>query len=124
MSKTLFIGLVLALHSSLALGQTQPAPADAWQSVFFNSPATALPLLTAAAIKHSADLQALEIDKSLGQQNLQLARKAILNSVGVGAGYTYGNQASIGLANPQDPNQFGTFSAGIRPYIKSKPHHC
>ncbi|GAA4048124.1 hypothetical protein GCM10022409_38120 [Hymenobacter glaciei] len=103
---------MLALHSSLALGQAQPASADAWQSVFFNSPATALPLLTAAAVKHSADLQALEIDKSLGEQNLLLARKAILNSVGVGAGYTYGNQTSIGVNNPQDPNQFGTFSAG------------
>ena len=103
MSKTLLIGLVLALHSSLALGQALPAPADAWQSVFFNSPATALPLLTAAAITHSADLQALEIDKSLGEQNLKLARKAILNSVGVGAGYTYGNQASIGPATRRTP---------------------
>jgi outer membrane protein TolC len=112
MNKTLIIGLALALHRSLAQGQDQPAPAEAWQRVFFNSPATALPLLTAAAIKHSGDLRALELDKSLGRENLQLARKAILNSVGVGAGYTYGNQASIGLVNPQDPNQFGTFSAG------------
>ena len=112
MSRTLFLGLALVLHRSLALGQALPAPAAAWQGVFFNSPATALSLLTAAAVKHSADLQALEIDKALGQQNLLLARKAILNSVGVGAGYTYGNQASIGLSNPQDPNQFGTFSAG------------
>lgn len=112
MSRTLFLGVVLALHSSLTLGQTRPAPADAWQGVFFNSPATALPLLTAAAVRHSADLQALEIDKSLSEQNLLLARKAILNSVGVGAGYTYGNQTSIGVSNPQDPNQFGTFSSG------------
>ena len=114
MSKTLLIGFTLTLHSSLALGQAKPASAShlAWQSVFFNSPATALPLLTAAAIKHSSDLRALEIDKSLSQENLLLARKAIFNSVGVGAGYTYGNQTSIGVSNPQDPNQFGTFSAG------------
>lgn len=114
MSKLFFIGLVLTLHSSSARAQDKPASssATAWQNVFFNSPASALRLLTAAAIKHSADLQTFEIDKSLGQQNILLARKAILNSVGVGAGYTYGNQTSIGLANPQDPNQFGTFSAG------------
>ncbi len=112
MIRWIFIGLVLTLHSSLASGQTEPAPVDAWQKVFFNFPVKTLRLLTAAAIKHSADLQALEIDKSLSQQNLSLARKAILNSVGVGAGYTYGNQTSIGTSNPQDPNQFGTFSTG------------
>ena len=112
MSRTLVIGLALALHSTLALSQALPVSADAWQSVFFNSPATALPLLTAAAIKHSAELQALELDKSLGQQDLLLARKAILNHVALGAGYTYGNQASIALVNPQNPDQFRTYSSG------------
>lgn len=116
MSKTLFMGLALALHGSLALGQTKPASAaastPAWQSVFFNSPATALPLLTAAAIKNSGELQAVDIDRALSKENLLLARKAILNTVGVGAGYTYGNQTSIGTSNPADPNQFGTYSAG------------
>ena len=118
MSKTLLVGVALAvaLRSSPALGQAKPAPTPApnpaWQNVFFNSPATALPLLMAAALKNSGGLQAVDVDKALSQQNLLLARKAILNSVGVGAGYTYGNQTSLGTSNPGDPNQFGTFSAG------------
>lgn len=111
MNKTLLISLVLALHTSLAIGQVKPGPSDAWQSVFFDSPAKALPILTEAAMKHSGAIKALEIDKALEQENIKLAKKVILNSFGVNAGYTYGNQIGFGVANAGDPNQFRTFNA-------------
>lgn len=112
MMKRLLTGLLLAFSHSLVLGQGRPAPTETWQNVFFDSPTRAVPLLTAAAIQHSAELKALELDKSLNREDEKLARKAILNSVVLGAAYMYGNQASIALANPENPNQFTTFSSG------------
>ncbi|GAA4346060.1 hypothetical protein GCM10023185_00230 [Hymenobacter saemangeumensis] len=108
-SKTLLIGLLLALHVTRAAGQ---AAGDAWQSVFFDSPTRALPLLTAAALKHSGELQALEINKALSEEDIKLAKRSLLNNVAVGAGYNYGNQLSFGIRDPGDPNQFTSFSMG------------
>lgn len=113
MIRLFLTALLLSLPTALALGQTKtPEAAEAWQAVFFASPAKALPLLTAAAISHSPELRALEIDKSLDELNLKLSRRAILNSAALGAGYAYGNQASIALNDPLNPNQFTTFSSG------------
>ncbi len=113
MIRTLLTGLFLALQTSLALGQGTPAPSASgpWQSVFFDSPGKALPLLTAAAIRHSQELKAMEFDKALSQQNIKLAKKAILNSVALNANYNYGNLASIALNNPDNRSQFTTFSS-------------
>lgn len=94
--KKLLSGLVLALHASLALGQTKPAPADGWQTTFFESSTTALPLLITAAMQHSPQLRGLEVEKSINQEEIKLTRKNILSSVAVSAGYTYGNLISIG----------------------------
>ncbi|GAB3295221.1 hypothetical protein GCM10027511_08810 [Hymenobacter humi] len=118
MIKTLLSVLLLALHTSLAFGQATPAPTEAWQSVFFDAPSTALPLLTAAAIKHSAQLKATEYDKAIGKQNVQIAKENILGSLGIGANYNYGNVGSIGTVDPASPNPFNTtlssrYSTGV-----------
>ena len=113
MTKALLTGFcLLALPATMALGQTKPAAGEAWQAVFFDAPTRALPLLMGAAVRHSADLKALELDKALSEQDLQVVKKGLLNSVALGAGYLYGNQASIALADPNNTNQFTTFSSG------------
>ncbi|QJX45942.1 TolC family protein [Hymenobacter taeanensis] len=109
--KKLLGGLLLVLHTTLALGQAKTTSTDTWQSTFFDSPGTALPLLTAAAIKHSSQLKSMEIEKSIGQQDIKLAKKNLLESVALGGSYTYGNLASITTADIDNPNQFRTTSA-------------
>jgi outer membrane protein TolC len=104
--------LLLALNTSLAMGQTKTAPVEEWQKVFFETPAVALPLLTAAAISHSAQLKALNAEKSISQQDIQIAKESLLGSVSVGGSYTYGNLASISPADPLNPNLFNTYSSG------------
>lgn len=103
---------LLALPGTRALGQAKPATNEAWQAVFFDTPSRALPLLMGAAVRHSSEIKALEFDKALSEQELKVVKKGLLNSVALGAGYLYGNQASIALANPENPNQFTTFSSG------------
>jgi outer membrane protein TolC len=115
MIKTLLSGLLLALHTTLAFGQAKPAPSETWQSVFFDSPEKALPLLTAAAIQHSAQLKAMELDKAIGKQNVTLAREAILNNLAFNANYTYGNLIAvggIGLPGFEQPRNTPRYSAG------------
>lgn len=111
MSRTLVVALLVALHAVRALGQAQPAPPDNWQTVFFDSPAVALPLLTAAAVKHSAQLKAMETEKAISQQELILTKKSILGAVGAGASYSYGNLAGVAIADPTNPNQFTTYNS-------------
>ncbi|SFQ52086.1 TolC family protein [Hymenobacter arizonensis] len=96
MMRTLLSGLLLALHTTLAFGQAKPAPSETWQSVFFDSPETALPLLTAAALRHSAQMKAMELEKGIAKQNVTLAKEAIFNNVAVGANYSYGNLLAVG----------------------------
>ena len=103
MSRKLLGSLLLALHTSMALAQTKPTPPsppnDNWQTVFFESPATALPLLTAAAIRHSAQLKAMELDKAINEQDLRITKKNILGSFALGSNLTYGNLAGVSAAN-------------------------
>ncbi|MBF9236490.1 TolC family protein [Hymenobacter sp. BT683] len=96
MIKTLLRALLWALPTTLAFGQAKPAANEGWQSVFFDSPETTLPILTAAAIQHSAQLKAMELDKSIGKQNITLAKEAILGNLGVNTNYTYGSLVSVG----------------------------
>ena len=112
MSRTLVVALLLALHTARAWGQAQPTPSDNWQTIFFDSPAVALPLLTTAAVKHSAQLKAMEAEKSISQQDLILTKKSILGAVGAGASYSYGNLAGVAIADPTNPSQFTTYNAG------------
>ncbi|TGE10218.1 TolC family protein [Hymenobacter fodinae] len=109
--KKLLGGLFLVLHTTLVLGQTKTTATESWQTTFFDAPNTAIPLLTAAAIKHSAQLKSMEIEKSIGQQDIKLAKKNLLESVVLGGSYTYGNLASITTADIDNPNQFRTTSA-------------
>lgn len=121
MRKKLLGGLLLALHTSLALAQTKPAPAEGWQTVFFEQPGTALPLLQAAAARNSPILRGVDIEKAIAQEEIKLARKTILNTVALTANYNYGNLATIGGTGPNpvpSPGGFGQentgrYSAGV-----------
>jgi outer membrane protein TolC len=106
-------GLLLALQTTLALGQAKTTPASNWQSVFFDSPTTALPLLTTAAIQHSSQLKAMEIDKSISQEDMKLVKKNLWDAVSLGGTYSYGNLASVALADPgnQGQPQFNTYNS-------------
>ncbi|GAB3588511.1 TolC family protein [Hymenobacter daeguensis] len=113
MIKTLVSTLLLTLGAAAAWGQeTRPAPAEGWQTTFFEAPTVALPLLTAAAVQHSAQLKALDKEVAISQQDVQIAKKGILNIVSLGGSYTYGNLAGVALADPSNPSQFTTFSSG------------
>lgn len=118
LTRVLLGGLLLGLPTALARAQSRPpAPAptaptaSSWQTVFFDMPAVALPLLTAAATQHSAQLRAAGLDKAISEQELALARKNLLGSLEMVGSYNYGNLASISLVDPQRPNQFTTFSS-------------
>jgi outer membrane protein TolC len=111
------LGGLLVLHASLALGQTKPTSTNNWQTVFFESPTIALPILTAAAIKHSPQLKSLDIQKSINEQDIKLAKKGILSGIGAVGTYTYGNQGSFGTFDPNNPTlntaTAGRYSAGV-----------
>lgn len=102
-SALLVLGLCLGARPARAQNAPAPAPAAAepWQTVFFESPAVALPLLTAAVLKHSAQLRSLEINKTIGLEDLKITRKNILNAVSVGTNYNYGSLVNIaGVSGP------------------------
>ena len=99
MSKFWGIGM-LALCTLPTLAQNAPAPApvlaEPWQTVFFESPSVALPLLTAAIIKRSVQLESLELNKALDRQDLQITKEGILGALSVGTNYNYGSLVTIG----------------------------
>lgn len=110
--------LLLALYTTVALGQVKTASANSWQTVFFDSPTVALPKLTAAAIQHSAQLQSMEVGKAISEQDLKIVKRQILGGVGVVGNYTYGNQGTIGAYNPNAPGfergrNAGLYAAGV-----------
>lgn len=111
------LGGMLVLHASLALGQTKPASTNTWQAVFFESPTTALPILTAAAVKHSPQLKSLDVQRSINEQDIKLAKKGILAGIGAVGTYTYGNQGNIGAYNTGtsgiNTSTSGRYSAGV-----------
>lgn len=96
MTHRLIGSVVLALHASLALAQASSKPAADWQTTFFEVPGVTLPLLTTAAIQHSAAMKTLDVEKSINQQDIKIVKKNLLSGVALGASYTYGNLASIG----------------------------
>jgi len=97
--KKLLGSLLLALQTTFAVAQAKPAPPQSWQTVFFDSPTVALPIITAAAIQHSAQLQVLEVSKAISEQDIKLVKRNILGGIGLVGNYTYGNQGSIGIYN-------------------------
>lgn len=106
MSKLWAVGL-LALGTLPALAQSAPAPtpdlAEPWQTVFFESPGVALPLLTAAVLKRSAQLESMELNKALDRQELQITRENILGALSVGTNYNYGSLVTIGTGTGLPP---------------------
>jgi outer membrane protein TolC len=111
MIKTLVSTLCLTLCTAVAWGQDKPAPTEGWQTTFFDNPTVALPLLTTAAVQHSSQLRAIDKELAIGQQDVIIAKKNILNIVSLGGNYTYGNLAGVALADPGNPSQFTTFSS-------------
>ena len=77
------------------LTPTSAAPAEAWETVFFEQPTVTLPVLTAAAIGHSALIKSLVAERGIGEQDIAIARKSILGSVSLNGAYTYGNLLGI-----------------------------
>lgn len=117
----LLIGLLLTLGALPGLAQApvgsppaapdSPAPDPDWLTVFFDSPATALPLLTAAAIRHSAQVRTLELEKSINEQDIKIGKNSLLSTLALSSSYSYGNLSSIVLVDPNNPNQFSTYSS-------------
>jgi outer membrane protein TolC len=109
------LGLLLLLWGQAlrGAGQVAPgasAPVAGWQGTFFGEPEVALPLLVAAAVQHSAELEALKTDMAMSKEDLQIARKAILGSVLLANNFGYGNIASVTVADQTLPGT-GTSSS-------------
>ena len=112
MKKMLVVALAMALPVMTAQAQTKAQPSENWQTVFFGEPSVAIPLLTQAVLRRSAQLKGLELSKQISEQDILLTRKNILQSLAVGGGYTYGNQGSIGGVDLKNPTQFNTSNSG------------
>jgi outer membrane protein TolC len=105
------LGLLLLLLGQALQGAGQAVPvvptptaaATGWQATFFEAPDVALPRLVAAAMQHSAELEALKTDMAMSKEDLQMARKAILGSVLLANNFGYGNIASVTVADQTLP---------------------
>jgi outer membrane protein TolC len=103
------LGLLLLLWGLALRGAGQGAPVvpaptmTGWQATFFEAPEVALPRLVAAAMQHSAELEALKTDMAMSKEDLQIARKAILGSVLLANNFGYGNIASVTVADQTLP---------------------
>ncbi|WP_210517321.1 TolC family protein [Hymenobacter terricola] len=98
-------------HALPGRGQAAAPLPEAWQAIFFEAPAVALPLLAAAAVQHSAALEAVKTDKDITHEDLQMARKAILSSILLSNNFGYGNIASVTVADQRLLPNAGTTSS-------------
>ena len=108
--------LVLLLLGLLGLvlpgrGQAAAPPPEVWPTIFFENPAVALPLLVAAAVQHSAALEAIKTDQRITHEDLQMARKAILSSIILSNNFGYGNIASVTVADQSLLSNVGSTSS-------------
>lgn len=87
--------------------------AEPWETVFFEQPTVALPLLTAAAVGRSALIKAATAERGIGEQDIKIAKKNILGSVALNGVYTYGNLIGTYITEPSSP-QFGTVKVQSR----------
>lgn len=113
MKQLLLLGLLLALTQP-ARSQAQ-APVDAGLSTFFNSPNRVLPHLYLAAIRHSAEVERLNIGYDIAQADVKLARKRILNLLALTSSYNYGTLPYFATAETTSPiYQINPFNLGAR----------
>ena len=85
-------------------GRPNRARAGGLAGHFFEAPALALPLLEAVAVRHSAELEAFKTEQAIAQEDLQIARKAILGSVLFSSNIGSGNIASVTVADQTLPS--------------------
>lgn len=111
MKKTLLIVLGLGWPATQLAAQVPTTPKEHWETIFFNAPAVALPLLTEAIIHHSSQLRVLSLDKLAVEQDIKITKKNILNSLAVGGTYSYGNLGGAGVPDPANPTLFNTYNA-------------
>ena len=103
MKQIVLLLLGLLGHVLSGLGQAVAPPPEAWQTTFFETPTVALPLLVAAAVQHSAALEAIKTDKAITHEDLQMARKAVLGSILLSNNLGYGNIANVTIADQSLP---------------------
>ena len=109
--KSLLLSLLLFFPMLFAQGQQAPEPGDKeteWQEHFFTD-TKALPLLIAAALQYSADLEKLDHSKNMAVEELKIKRRSLLSGVGLGTGYTYGTRIGLGGGDQQQQNQLNAF---------------
>lgn len=83
--------LLLILQTLGAYAQSKPKLLESWQQKFFNSSDVVLPILIAAAVKYSAQLENLDAAKEIALDNQKIERRRILNGVVAGSSYSYGS---------------------------------
>jgi len=101
--------LVWLVLQGLLAGAQAPAAAPVaadWQLKFFEQPELALPLLVQAALDHSAQLQAMHTQQSMGKEDLRQVRKNILSLVQLSGTYGYGNVASTTTSDANLPTAY------------------
>lgn len=77
-------------------GKAQNFPSDSALTRIFQSDVL-LPLLVDSAVKNSPEIRRSAKNVAVVEQNLQAAKKSILNGVSLAASYGYGNTGSIAL---------------------------
>jgi outer membrane protein TolC len=103
--------LLLLLVFFKAPGQatlTPAGPGEDGQERFFQADA-ALPLLIAAALQYSAELEKLDHTKNMAMEDLKIKRRNILSGIALGSGYSYGSRIGLGAADQQQQSSLNAF---------------
>ena len=105
-------------HPRQAVGQSLPAPKQlpapgSWETRFFEQPETTLPLLVAAALQHSAQVEAMKTEQAMSREDLRLARKSLLSGVQLSGSYGYGNTSNNTVGDQNLPAAYST-TASLR----------
>lgn len=90
-------------------------PPSAALKGFFDQPAVVLPRLYRAAIAHSGDISRYDAAYEVAQADVKLAKKRILNLIGVNSSYNYGTLPYFASAEGSTPiYQVNPFTLGAR----------
>lgn len=118
MKRILYLIIILCWSMSSGYGQEIPPQEMSPIDRFFAFPDIAISRLTDAALVRSASVEALMLERSILKEDLQIARKDILNSIHVVSDYLYGNLGMLALT---EGAQIGVgtglasrYSAGVR----------